>query len=151
MTPRWVDFDPQDPLIRALRALPDARAPRTLAPRVMAAVHARMARPAPRTWFDWSLAWRVGSVAGAVAALVATVLVWPHVVAWAQPAVQAVRTRTAGVADRAGVVLNVAGVLFHAVWYPFVQPFLIFVTVMTITCATLGALVSRVALGGASR
>ena len=151
MTPRGVDFDPQDPLTRALRALPEPRAPRTLAPRVMAAVHARLAQPAPRTWFDWPLGWRVSSAACAVAVMVALVLVWPMALAWLQPAADALGARAAVVWHKADVVPSVAGVFFRSVWYPLVLPFLVFVTVMTIACATLGAMLGRVALGGASR
>lgn len=151
MTPRGVDFDPLDPLTRALRALPEPHAPRTLAPRVMAAVQARIARPAPRTWFEWSLGWRVSSAACAVAAVVALVLAWPLALAWLQPAVDALGARVAVVWHKADVVLSVAGVFFRAVWYPLVLPFLAFVTVMTIACATVGAMLGRVALGGASR
>ena len=151
MTPRGVEFDPQDPLIRALRALPEPRAPKTLAPRVMAAVRARMARPAPQTWFDWSLGWRVGSVAGAVVTLLAVVLAWPMAVAALQPVSDAAGGWLSAGLHRAEVTLNVAAVLFRAVWYPLVLPFLIFVTVMTIACATVGAVLGRVALGGVSR
>jgi len=151
MTPRGVDFDPLDPLTRALRALPEPRAPRTLAPRVMAAVHARLAQPAPRTWFDWPLGWRVSSAACAVAVMVTLVLVWPMALAWLQPVADVVSGHATATWHKADVVLSVAGVFFRAVWYPLVFPFLVFVTVMTIACATVGAMLGRVALGGASR
>ena len=105
MTPRGVDFDPQDPLTRALRALPEPRAPRTLAPRVMAAVHARIARPAPRTWFDWPLGWRVSSAVGAVSVVIAVILVWPMALAWLQPAADAVSARVAVVWLKVDVTL----------------------------------------------
>ena len=147
MTPRGVDFDPQDPLTRALRSLPEPRAPRTLAPRVMAAVQARIARPAPRTWFDWPLGWRISSAAGVVAVVVALVLVWPLALAW----FDGFGARAGVVWHKADVTLSVAGVFFRAVWYPLVLPFLVFVTAMTIACATVGAMLGRVALGGASR
>ncbi len=151
MTPRGVNFDPHDPLTRALRALPEPRAPRTLAPRVMAAVHARLARPAPRTWFDWPLGWRVSSAVGAVTVMVAVTLVWPMALAWLQPAADAMSARVGVVWLKVDVTLRVAAVFFRAVWYPLVLPFLAIVTVMTIACATVGAMLGRVALGGASR
>lgn len=151
MTPRGVDFDPNDPLIRALRALPEPRAPRTLAPRIMAAVHARLAHPPARTWFEWPLIWRVSSVTGAVMILAGLMLAWPAVLELGRPAVDEVARRAAGVLHGAGVALNLAGVMFRTVWHPVVMPFVVFVTVMTIACATVGALLGRVALGGASR
>lgn len=151
MTPRGVDFDPNDPLIRALRALPDTRAPRTLAPKVMAAVHARLAHPPARTWFEWPLVWRVASVTCAVALLAAVMLGWPTLLDLARPAVDGVQLRAAGVWHRVGAVLGLAGVVFRTIWHPVVMPFVVFVTIMTIACATVGAMLGRVALGGASR
>ena len=151
MTPRGVDFDPNDPLIRALRALPAPTAPPTLAPRVMAAVQARLAQPPARTWFEWPLRWRVSSVAAAVAMLIGVIVAWPLVLGWGQPAIDAVTGRVTGVWHGAQIALNLADVVFRAVWHPVVMPFLLFVTVMTIACATVGAMLGRVALGGASR
>lgn len=151
MTPRGVDFDPNDPLVRALRALRDPKAPPTLAPRVMAAVQARLAQPPARTWFEWPLLWRVSSVATAVAMLVGVIVAWPVVLGWGQPAVDAVASRATGALHGAQVALNLASVVFRAVWHPVVMPFVLFVTVMTIACATVGAMLGRVALGGASQ
>lgn len=151
MTPRGVDFDPNDPLIRALRELPAPLAPPTLAPRVMAAVQARLARPPARTWFDWPLRWRVTTVVAAVAMLIGVIGAWPVVLEWGQPTVDAVTRRAAGLLHTAQVALNLAGIVFRAVWHPVVMPFVLFVTAMTIACATVGAMLGRVALGGASR
>jgi len=148
MTPRGVDFDPQDPLIRSLLALPAPRAPRTLAPRVMAAVQARLARPGPQTWFDWPMAWKVGSVTGAVAMVAAVVLAWPVLLEWLRPLSGAISARAGGAWHEAIVALSVAGVFFRAVWYPLVLPFLVFVTAVTIVCATVGAVLGRLAPGG---
>lgn len=151
MTPRGVDFDPNDPLIRALRAMPAPRAPRTLAPRVMAAVHARLAHPPARTWFEWPRVWQVASLSATVGLLAAVFIGWPSVVALLQPAIDDVAGRAQAVVHASKVGLAFAGVVFRAVWHPVVMPFVLFVTVMTIVCATLGAMLGRVALGGASR
>jgi len=151
MTPRGVDFDPLDPLTRALRQLPEPRAPQTLAPRVMAAVYARLAHPPARTWFEWPRVWQVSSAAGVLAVLVGMVLVWPMAVALLQPAVDEMSARAVAVVHNAELTLSIAGVFFRAVWFPLVVPFLAVVTVMTIACATVGAMLDRVALGGASR
>ena len=151
MTPRGVHFDPRDPLTRALRALPEPRAPHTLAPRVMAAVHARIAHPPARTWFEWPRVWQVASLSAAVAVLTAVVVGWPFVIDWLQPGIDEVTVRAQAVADAGEVALAFAGVVFRALWHPIVMPFVLFVTVMTIACGTIGALLGRVALGGASR
>ena len=151
MTPRGVHFDPLDPLTRALRALPEPRAPRTLAPRVMAIVHARLAHPPAPTWFEWPRVWQVASLSTAVAVLVALVVGWPFLVAWLQPGVDAVGARVEPVIQAGQAAWAFAGVVFRAVWHPLVMPFVLFVTAMTIACVTVGAMLGRVALGGASR
>jgi hypothetical protein len=151
MTPRGVHFDPRDPLTRALRELPYARAPRTLAPRVMAAVQMRMAHPPARTWFEWPRVWQVASLSCAVVLLAAAVVAWPFVLEGVGPGIDACAARVAPVVHHAKLALDFAGVVFRGVWHPVVMPFVLFVTAMTITCATLGALLGRVALGGTSR
>lgn len=148
MTPQGVHFDPSDPLTRALRNLPEPRAPRTLAPRVMAAVHARLAHPPARTWFEWPRTWQVASLASAGGLLVAAVLGWPLLVAALQPGLNAIAARAAGVMHDGRLVLELADVVFRGVWHPLVMPFVLFVSAMTLLCATVGALLGRVALGG---
>ena len=149
MTPRGVHFDPLDPLTRALRQLPEPRAPRTLAPRVMAAVHARLAHPPARTWFEWPRVWQVASLSSAAVLLAAVVVGWPFLIAWLQPAIDATAVRVDAVVHNGEVAVAFAGVVFRAVWHPLVMPFVLFVTAMTIVCATVGAMLGRVALGGA--
>jgi len=151
MTPRGVNFDPLDPLTRALRNLPEPRAPRTLAPRVMAIVHARLAHPPAPTWFEWPRVWQVMSLTSAVALLAALIAGWPFLMAWVQPGVDAIGARVAPVIEAARVAWVFAGVVFRAVWHPVAMPFVLFVTAMTIASVTLGAMLGRVALGGASR
>jgi len=151
MTPRGVNFDPQDPLTRALRNLPEPRAPRTLAPRVMAVVHARLAHPPAPTWFEWPRVWQVASLSAAVAILAGVVVGWPLLVAWAQPGVDAIGARVEPTIQAGRAAWAFAGVVFRAVWHPLVMPFVLFVTAMTIVCVTVGAMLGRVALGGASR
>ncbi len=150
MTPGGVHFDPLDPLTRALRALPEPRAPRTLAPRVMAVVHARLAHPPSPTWFEWPRVWQVASLSSAVALIAAVVVGWPLLIEFVQPGFDAVCARVAPVIDAGQVTWAFAGVVFRAVWHPVAMPFVLFVTAMTIACATVGAMLGRVALGGAS-
>lgn len=151
MTPRGVNFDPRDPLTRALRNLPEPKAPRTLAPRVMAIVHARLAHPPAPTWFEWAIGWRVTSLSAAVLVIIGVVVGWPYVAALVQPVVVAIVARVTPIVQGAEGVWAVAAVMFRAVWHPVAMPFVLFVTAMTIACATVGAMLGRVALGGASR
>ena len=52
---------------RELRHLPAPRAPDTLLPRVLAAVHAWTLRPwYERTWFTWPMAWQIASAAALI-------------------------------------------------------------------------------------
>lgn len=129
-----------DDLQAALRAIPAARAPHTLAPRVMAAVHARLAAStaAVRTWFEWSVAAQLVSVVAFVAMVAAAALVWPSVEA---------------VADRATSTdtVRVVSVFFRSFWQPVMQWVVAGMTVTILFCATVGALLGRLALGGASR
>ena len=151
MTPRGVNFDPLDPLTRALRSLPESRAPRTLAPLVMANVHARLAHPPAPTWFEWPRVWQVTSLASAVALLAAVVVGWPYLVEWLRPGLDALAARVAPAIQAAQAAWAFAGVVYRAVWHPVVMPFVVFVTAMVIASVTVGAMLGRVALGGASR
>lgn len=133
-------FDGEDAdLHAALRAMPTARAPHTLAPRVMAAVHARLAQQAAavRTWFDWSVPAQLASVLAFVALVAGAAMVWPSV--------QALVSRATDVD-----AVRVGAVLFRS-WQPLMVWVLAGTTVTILFCATVGALVGRLALGGASR
>jgi hypothetical protein len=125
----------------ALRALPTPRAPHTLLPRVMVAVHARLAAQAvatTRTWFEWSVWAQLASVVGFVVMVAAGAMIWPSV--------------EAGVSRMMSVdVIRVGSHLYTSVWQPLVLWFVVGVTMTFLFCATVGALLTRVALGGASR
>lgn len=122
----------------ALRALPLARAPQTLAPRVMAAVRARLQPPVVRTWFDWPVLAQVASLAVFLTLVACAAMVWPSV-----------ELLGARVADHG--VIRLLALVFRTVWQPVALWFLVCVTVVALACATFGALLGRVALGGASR
>jgi hypothetical protein len=117
----------------------------------MAVVNARLAHPPSPTWFEWPRVWQVMSLSTAVAMLAAVVVGWPFLMAWLQPGVDAIAARVEPVIEGAQVAWAFAGVVFRAVWHPVVMPFVLFVTAMTIACVTVGAMLGRVALGGASR
>ena len=134
--------DREDALGLALRAMPSPQAPPTLAPRVMALVQARLVqrvapRPAP-TWFEWSVWAQLASVVGFVVLVASAAVVWPSLerVVSELAAVDAVR---------------VTAVFFRSVWQPLVWWLLAATTATFLLCATFGALLTRVALGGASR
>lgn len=129
-----------EPLHAALRAIPAPRAPHTLAPRVMAAVHARLAAHAvaARTWFDWSVPAQLASVLAFVVVIAGAALVWPSI----QGAVAQATSSDA---------VRVASVFFQSVWQPLMVWVLAAMTLTILFCATVGALLGRLALGGASR
>lgn len=137
-------MDPIDPcaadLHVALRSIPSPRAPHTLAPRVMAAVHVHLARAAftPRTWFEWSVPTQLASVLGFVALVAAAAMVWPSVQAFVAQATSIDEVR-------------VASVFFQSIWQPVMVWVLAGMTAIVLFCATVGALLGRLALGGASR
>src|SRR6187200_2275287 len=107
------DFDDLDNLVGgALDRLPPPRAPRSLLPRVMAALEANQAahRPAPRVrpWLAWPLAWQMASIAVVMAITIGIWRLWPpavSLVAWfAPPSVAEVGAELASVGDRAAAV-----------------------------------------------
>ena len=128
----------EDALGRALRALPPAGAPHTLAPRVMAAVGRRLAARVDRTWFTWPVWAQLASAVAFVALVAAAAMAWPPVEAAAGRAMSM---------DEARVVV----VFFRTIWQPLVIWCVVALTATALFCATFGALLSRVALGGASR
>jgi len=139
MTRDRIDVSDND-LHAALRAIPAARAPHTLAPRVMTAVRAQLTAhaTAARTWFDWSVSAQLASVVAFVAVVAGAALMWPsmQVVVEQATSIDSVR---------------VASVFFRSVWQPLMVWVLTGMTVTILFCATVGALLGRLALGGASR
>jgi hypothetical protein len=133
-------IDERDDLHVALRSMPLPRAPHTLAPRVMAVVHARLAATtaATRTWFEWSVAAQLLSVVAFVAMVAAAALVWPTVEAFVD---RTTSTHT----------VRVASLFFRSFWQPVMTWVVAGMTVTILFCATVGALLGRLALGGASR
>ncbi len=142
---------------RRLRQLPAPRAPRTLLPRVMAAVERLSSRPwYARTWFTWPLAGQLLS-AGVVLSIVIGYM------AWLSPTVQVAVDDTVArvtaqlMAPFSGFLEEVRKVSFAArvVWQSALQTvvFILFVLVLLMfaACAAFGVALDRVALGGASR
>jgi hypothetical protein len=142
---------------RRLRQLPTPRAPRTLLPRVMAAMELLSSRPwYARTWFTWPLAGQLLS-AGVVLSIVIGYM------AWLSPAVQiavddsVARVTTQLLAPFSGLIEQGQKVSFAArvVWQSALQTVVLILFVLVLlmfaACAAFGVALDRVALGGASR
>jgi hypothetical protein len=148
----------EDVVHRALKALPAPRAPRTLLPRVMAAVDDRRAllagRPAPGTWFTWPVTWQAASVAALLVLAAGIVWVWPA--AWEAAGTSAARAwtflepRMVSAAASAAAVVRVIAIVWQAFVQPVVGYVLVWIVVMSGACAACVAALGRVALGGAS-
>lgn len=140
---------------RELKRLPEARAPRTLLPRVLQAVAA--AEPAPwyaRAWFTWPREYQIYSAA--LLALVVAGLWWliPSGQQWvvdaASPVASRAYSRLATAFDWAGQVAALGRVIWNLVLQPIALSFLALTIVVSLLCAALWTAVNRVALGGAS-
>ena len=144
--------DESEDVDRALKGLPAPKAPRTLLPRVMAAVDARTARTAPRPWLDWPHAGQRASVALVAVLAIGTVQLWPSaqsaVARSATPVIDSVVMQLGAVADRASLAVTVARAFFRLLVHPLSGYALLLVLVMGAACATFGAALDRIALGG---
>lgn len=140
---------------RELRALPAPRAPRSLLPRVMAAVAARHVMPwYRRGWANWPPLWQVASLVAVVALSAGVVVSWPYlstVAATLRPDVGAfvpsqVRALTGAVAEG----LDATRVLWRVLVEPVIGYVVAFVLTMFLACVAFGTALDRVALGGPS-
>jgi hypothetical protein len=141
----------------ALRALPTPKAPRTLVPRVMAAVELSLAPWYRRAWVTWPAVWQVASAA-ALALLVVAFWSLARLGSEAGAVADIIGSR-ATVAMPGSLVTFVtwAGSLIDAsriLWRVIVEPILgyvvMFIVVMSVACVAFGTALNRVALGGAS-
>lgn len=104
-----------------LRRLPGPLAPRTLLPRVLAAVDAWANRPwYARAWFTWPLGWQIASVAALAFAVYGT---------WNLPPVPASVVATT----------NAGGVIWRTLIEPLVGYVVFLVVLMCLACAVFGA------------
>jgi len=156
MNPESQDPTGLDAVQRALNELPPPRAPRTLLPRVMAAASAleeqRVRRDAPSP--IWPRTWRLASAA--VLALVAAGAIW----GW--PDVRGVvGTPVAGalagvwgwtveIAWATAAVVSLTSIMWESFFQPLVPYLFVWIVLMSAACAAFGAVLGRVALGGAS-
>jgi hypothetical protein len=155
-----VSIDPRDDrdvVHRALRRLPQPRAPRSLAPRVMAAIaaDARPARHTARPWLSWPMEWRLASLVAFLLAGGAVAWFWPGLEAagWTivSRGLAAIEVRAAAVSPGLGALTR----LVVIGWETFVQPLLwialVWIVMMTAACAAFATALERVALGETSQ
>ena len=140
---------------RELKRLPEARAPRTLLPRVLLAVAS--AEPAPwyaRAWFTWPREYQVYSAALLALVMAGLWFLIPSGQQWvvdvAAPVASRASSRLAVTLDWAGQVAALGRVMWHVVLQPIALSFLALAVVVSLLCAALWTAVNRVALGGAS-
>lgn len=140
---------------RALRALPAPRAPRTLLPRVLAAVAAEASRPwYARAWLSWPLGWQIVSGAAAALVVVAATMAGPSMAAVMLDAATStslpVSSSVAAVVREAGAAWDAVRIVWRVI-EPAAQIMAVLLLVMSAACVAIGAALDRViALGGAS-
>ncbi len=137
---------------RALRGLPPPRAPRSLRPRVLAAVTPDVAG---HPWFTWPWPLQVGTVLAMTALVAALAWQWPLVVASVAAAVPEPVRVGVGYAGGLAETGTALGRLLQLTWTAVVAPMAKVVLLLTVTlctaCAVCLAALSRMALGGASQ
>jgi hypothetical protein len=139
---------------RELRTLDAPAAPRTLLPRVMAAV--RAAEPQPwysRAWRTWSLPWQIACLVLLFAALGGAAAVAPAAQAALNdvPLVAAVRGEVAETAQSVETARTTLRVLWRALVAPVVPYAFGLVTLMCAACALFGTVLNHLVFGKALR
>ncbi len=139
---------------RALAALPEPRAPRTLLPRVMTAVRLA-ARPwYERGWRTWPSAWQALAVVGLVVLVVGVALVLPSLDRQVDTVVTQVVSPVAApveVTVSRVETLGSAALVFWRGLQPLMLGMSVLVVIMCAACAVLATALGRVAFGGALR
>jgi hypothetical protein len=131
---------------RALRRLPAPRAPHTLLPRVLAAVHQWSQRPwYARAWFTWPIGGQIVSAAALLLVVAGSALLMMS----AQSAIDQTMARLFGgvtpVAHQAEAMLNAARVVWRAVIEPFAGYAFVLVLLMCLACVAFGTALNHVA------
>ena len=139
---------------RELRKLPAPRAPRTLLPRVMAAVQDAIDRPwYSRAWLTWPIGWQVASVAMLLGLVAGSAMLIPTVQD-AASALTLVSDVRGDVADRARDV-EVATTAVRVLWRSLLAPVVPYafglVSLMCVACAVFGTALNHLVFGKALR
>ena len=140
-------------LNRELRALPAPRAPRTLLPRVMAAVALAQRPWYSRTWLTWPAAWQAVSVVMLLAAVSGGAMLLPGV-REAMNSLTFVAEVQGDVAARARdveVATTAVRVLWNALLAPVVPYAFGLVLLMCAACAVFGTALNHLVFGKALR
>ena len=138
---------------RALAELPTPRAPRSLRPRVLAAVE-----PVPivgRPWFTWPWPLQAAAVLGAVALALGLAWAWPGLLAALTGRLPETLRVALGYADTAATTSTALGRVVQVTWAGVVMPMAKLVVVLTLmictACAVCVAALGRLAPGGVSQ
>lgn len=155
-------MDPADlerEIHEALSRLPGPRAPRSLSPRVMAAVRAHEALPWYRkSWFSWPVGWQVAGVAAALVMVAAGAMLAPAALRGAA-AVTTLVAQAVGATlawePPAGVrrvleMVEAARVVWRTVLGPLVFYASVFAVVVGMVFALCAAALTRLTLGRAT-
>ena len=137
-----------------LRRLPAPRAPRTLVPRVMAAVDAAARTPwYARTWLTWPVAWQVASVVILLATVAGAALLLPtmRTAASALTFVTGAQNPVADTARDVEVAATAARVLWRTLLAPVVPYAFGLVLLMCAACAVFGTVLNHLVFGKALR
>ena len=130
------DFDLERIVDRELKRLPAPRAPRSLAPRVMAAVAvSRSGAWYARPWLLWPVWMQAVSVIAFAGLAAGAWTLW---------------NETPALAQRANQMAAVSRALWNALFGPIVIVVLALTIVVALACAAAWTAVSRVTFGGAS-
>jgi hypothetical protein len=138
---------------RELRALPAPRAPRTLLPRVMAAVASARRPWYSRAWLTWPAAWQAVSVVVLLAAVAGGAMLLPSV-RQAMNSLTFVAEVQGDVAARARdveVATTAVRVLWNALLAPVVPYAFGLVLLMCAACAVFGTALNHLVFGKALR
>jgi hypothetical protein len=149
-----MDPDLERLIDRELRTLPAPRAPRTLLPRVMAAVNQAAERPwYSRAWLQWPIAAQLASALVLIAAVAAGGVVLPQI----RDAVEAisfianVRSDVASSAREVETATTAMRVLWRTLLAPVVPWAFGLVTLMCAACAVFGTALNHLVFGRAFR
>jgi len=139
---------------RELSKLPAPRAPRTLLPRVMAAVDAAARRPwYTRAWFTWPVGWQIASVTAAIVLLTGVVMLLPGAASVARetPVVAGVSGEVSAAAQQVESVTTAARVVWRALLAPVVPYAFGLVLIMSLACGIFGTVLNHLVFGKALR
>jgi hypothetical protein len=136
---------------KSLRQLALPRAPHTLVPRVMQAVHAWASKPwYARGWFTWPAGWQAALIAGLFLLAGASAGLLPGAWAALGDTISALTGDMTSDVSALARHLEVTASTAQIVWRVLVQPFVAYlfglVALMCVACAAFGAALNRVVL-----